>query len=241
MRTQTLPKASVMTLPFQFAWPIELLGWVGWLIVLPGYVIAFFLWEERVDAYARIGTAFALGFTLFAFQSLLGYLMEWSLEALFWLSSSITMTLILIYWIRRYKRIPAVSDRYSSKGICWQTGAVLLVVALLGAYISLGSGWHPRGDAAIHLQAIRKMIHQPALTQPIYSLNTKTILWDHAYDAYYPLVAMITYHSGLELTVVWHYLSGVMALLLPFVIYTLLRALHANRLLIFNRLLFFCL
>jgi hypothetical protein len=230
-----------MTLPFSLLWPVLLLLWIVGLIVLPGYLIAFVLWRERLDVFERLGAAFALGFTLFAFQSLLGYLMGWPLDALFWLSSVTTMALILIAWLWRSERTLAVPNRPAPKRIDWQMGAMLLLVALVGAYISLGSGWYPRGDAAIHLQAIRKMMGQPELTQPIYSLNTQPVLWDHAYDAYYPLVALIARYSGLELTVVWHYLSGVLALLLPFVIYTLLKSLHAGRELILSSLFFFLL
>jgi len=228
-----------MTLSFQPLWPVLLFLWTTWLTVLPGYFIAHLTWRNRLNLYEKLGVSFALGFLVFSFLGLLGYLFSLPLDTLFWASSLITLLLglgVLLTCI--FRRFPVTAK---AKKLDWKIGMILIIAALLGALISWGSGWYPRGDAAIHLQAIRKIINHAAITQPIYSLDTKPVLWDHAYDTYYLLIALITKHSGLDLAVVWHYLSGVLALLLPFVIYALLKALRASKRLVFNGLVFFLL
>lgn len=228
-----------MILRFQVLWPIFLLFWIALLIVIPGYLIAYLLWQRRLDSYERVGISFALGYLLFSLYGLLAYLFRLSLEILFWTSFSTTILLgLIISFAHILKRVPAATE---AKKPDWRIGISLVSVALIGALVSFGSGWYPRGDAAIHLQAIRKILSQANITQPIYSLDTKHVICDHAYDTYYLLVATITKRSGLELTVVWHYISGILALLLPFVIYAFLKSLRAGKSLIFASLFFFLL
>ncbi len=116
--------------------------------------------------------------------------------------------------------------------------AALLTVSLLGLLLALGAGWYPAGDAAIHLQAVRKMISLPVITQPHYSFISRPVVPDHAFDTYYLLLAMFSRFSRIELTVTWHYLSGVLALFVPFGIYTLLRAIKAGKTLTLSSLVF---
>jgi len=205
-----------MILSFHPLWPILLALWVAWLILLPGYLIAYLIGRKQLDFCERVGASFALGFLDFSFLGLIGYLFSQPLSALFWASSLITVLLglsVLLTRTIRWFQLTAEDEKSD-----WKIEIVIISVALIGALVSFGVGWYPRGDAAIHLQAICKIIGQSAITQPIYSLNTKPVILDHAYDTYYFLIALITRRSGLELTVVWRYLSGILALMLPFVV-----------------------
>ncbi|MDD5606826.1 MAG: hypothetical protein PHN37_03130, partial [Candidatus Pacebacteria bacterium] len=229
-----------MVLPFQFSWPLLLFFWVFWLIIFPGYLVLYLVFKEKFNFYERIGMSFAFGFIVFSLFGVLGYFFSLPLNFIL-LSISIVNILLLLFLIIKRQLFqsffPYLRNIKKRKDFL-KIGIVLILFSLIFSLISFGAGWFPRGDTAIHLQAIRKIVSQKNINKPIYSLNTKPPLWDHAYDTYYLLIATITKYSSLDLTVVWHYLSGIFSLLLPFVVFVFLKNLKASNLLIFNSLLF---
>ncbi len=219
-------------MPFQPQWIVLLLWWIIRLIVLPGYLLAYLLWRSQTDRFEQIGYSFALGFTFFSILGLVSYSFTWSPDLLLGAVTASTVVLfIAALWVT-YKNKSVNSEETAAnkpKSIDRHVAAAIITVSLAGLVIALGAGWYPRGDAAFHLQYIRKIITQDQITQPHTSLVSRQIAASKVYDSYYLLLAMISHYSRLDPTVTWHYLSGVLSLLVPFVIYPLLTSLKATK------------
>lgn len=218
---------------FEIAWLFKILISLFWLVILPGYFAVSFFKDKNF--FNKIGSSFAFGFLFFTFFVELGYLFNLKLNFLL-ISVSFFNTALLTYYFyykRRYKL-------KSKKTISFIEFFVLLILIILGFYIALYSGWYPRGDASVHLQSIRNILSSQTIENPVYSMYNRPVIPDHAYDSYYYLLALLCQISGLKLSIVWHYLTPVLAFFLPFVIYSFVKSLTANRkLIIFSLLAFF--
>ncbi|HBG71325.1 MAG: hypothetical protein A2W93_01585 [Bacteroidetes bacterium GWF2_43_63] len=215
-----------MIMQFEIGWIMSISALLLWYILLPGMAMQL-LFSRDLPLTAKAGNSFTAGFVLFSIIAFAGYQFGFSFEVIHLIYFIVTPLVLLIAFFswrkRNTKRIGSLMSLISPEVI------VVLIAAVGGFFVSLYSGWFPRGDAAIHLQVIRNMMSEGVVCNAYYSLPGNPIIPDHAYDTYYVLLVMISRFSGLELSIVWHYLSPVLSFLIPFVLYSLLHSLSASR------------
>lgn len=219
-----------MTIDFNIIWLIKILYLLSWYILIPGLALNFIL-NSKTSFIEKIGNSFAFGFVVFSILSFCAYFFAWNFKLINVSYYFINLGLILFAFIQNRKKIKIMFSQWNWKNIN-TVFLIIISISILGFIISLFSGWYPRGDAAIHLQVIKNILNQGFVTQPFYSLIGNPIMPDHAYDSYYILIALISKYSGMELSVVWHYLSPVLSLLLPFTLYSFLKSLTKDKKLI---------
>lgn len=171
-----------------------------------------------------------VGLIFFAFITFIGYVTNASFQFV-QIAICITNAAGILFFISRAKKLRThlASIRIDKRSEAFKDLVLLLVVTIGLFVISLFSGWHPRGDAAIHLQCIHNLIGTDRLVFPFYSLIGSPIIPDHTYDAYYVLLALFQKQSGIALDVIWHYLSPIFLLFVPLVYYYLFRMFTDDR------------
>jgi hypothetical protein len=219
-----------MIISFELIWLFKIVYLLSWYILIPGVALSFILYP-KTSFIIKVGNSFAFGFVVFTIISFWAYLFTWSLNLIHISYYIINPGFILICFIQNSLRIKTLSPLFQWKKLN-KTIFTILIISILGFIFSLFSGWMPRGDAAIHLQVIKNIVYQDIVSQPFYSLIGNPIMPDHAYDTYYILIALITKYSGIELSIVWHYLSPILSLLLPFSLYSFLKSLTNDKKLI---------
>lgn len=220
-----------MTLQFDFLWLLQTIGLLFWFVLLPGVLIQQIVFRNEFSYAVKAGFSFATGFILFSIFAFMSYLLAWRFEMMLILSSSSNILLGIALAFPRQKKIDAAKTFHKHKT---DLRLILYVLAMaVGvALISLYSGWFPRGDAAIHLQVIRSILSEGVVENACYSLPGNPLIPDHVYDTYYVLIVCISCFSGIELSIVWHYLSPLFSFMVPFVLLGLLSELTQNKRLI---------
>lgn len=228
-----------MILEFEIIWILKIIGLLLWYILMPGFLFQI-LFLKKSLLIERVGNSFAYGFVLFSILAFAAYLFQLEfvlLHKLFFVINPILLIIVFFQFRKSRKTFSEIFSRSMFKP--GKMTMLILLIAISGFVISLFSGWYPRGDAAIHLQVLRNMMSSDTVANAFYSLQGNPAIPDHAYDSYYVFLAMVSRFSGLELSVVWHYVSPVFAILLPFVLYSLLKSLTKNNTIIASSLIGF--
>ncbi len=228
-----------MTLQFDIFWLLQISGLLVWFVILPGLLLQQLFFKNDFSSAVKTGFAFAVGFVLFSIISFIAYFLSLHFNTIFLVCSIVNGFLLAAYIFRMYKRRLSNSIINYAKPD-WHLILLMVTLSVSVLFISLFSGWFPRGDAAIHLQVIRNMLSGGIVENAYYSLPGNPLIPDHVYDTYYVLLACISYFSGIELSVVWHYMSPLLSALVPFILYGFLKELTGNRKLIaFSLMCFF--
>jgi|GEM_PF-6522871 len=228
-----------MTLQFDIFWLLQISGLLVWFVILPGLLLQQLFFKNDFSSAVKTGFAFAVGFVLFSIISFIAYFLSLHYNTIFLVCSIVNGFLLAAYIFRMYKRRLSNSIINYAKPD-WHLILLMVTLSVSVLFISLFSGWFPRGDAAIHLQVIRNMLSGGIVENAYYSLPGNPLIPDHVYDTYYVLLACISYFSGIELSVVWHYMSPLLSALVPFILYGFLKELTGNRKLIaFSLMCFF--
>jgi len=228
-----------MTLQFDIYWLLQISGLLVWFVILPGLLLQQLFFKNDFSSAVKTGFAFAVGFVLFSIISFIAYFLSLHFNTIFLVCSIVNGFLLAAYIFRMYKRRLSNSIINYAKPD-WHLILLMVTLSVSVLFISLFSGWFPRGDAAIHLQVIRNMLSGGIVENAYYSLPGNPLIPDHVYDTYYVLLACISYFSGIELSVVWHYMSPLLSALVPFILYGFLKELTGNRKLIaFSLMCFF--
>ena len=231
-----------MEISFSIQWVFLLLVMVVWHLILPGAILVSIFNFGR-NPLKNIALFMPVGVIFFSIISFGGYLSEAPIQHIgttILISNFIGILFLTTKTkeiIRRFKKIRIAKESESIKDLA------LIGLITTGLFvISLFSEWHPRGDAAIHLQCIHNLIGADRLVMPFYSLVGHPIIPDHTYDAYYVLLALFQKHTEMPLDIMWHYLSPVFILFVPAVFYYLSRVLSTDRKLVrvFLILFFIC-
>lgn len=173
-----------MVQTMQLSWIVKIFGAFFIFVFIPGITISIAFWPKEFNCFERIGHSFALGFLAFVLQAQLGYIAHFPISFLFglsWINVSICF-IFLICKISSYQTNFSLTGHTSPRYPLIRIFVFVLIVSIsvCGFFISLGSEWYPRGDAAIHLQAIRKIISYSNVEQPQYSLLGRPVIWDHS-------------------------------------------------------------
>ena len=203
---------------FETIWLYKIFLFIVWYILLPGGILHILLLKK--DSFINIiGSAFAFGFVLFTIIVEFGYWFKLSTNNIHYIISAFNIIFLLFLIFKNHRKI--LGFRFKFKLNIFYLS--ILAISLLGFYISLFSGWYPRGDASVHLQGIRSVLSAKYIIHPTYSMYNSPIIPDHAFEVYYYFVALIIKYSGLQISVVWHYTSPILALFVPFSLVFLLR------------------
>lgn len=196
---------------------IVVLLFIGFF-VLPGFLLGL-MTRITNKMEELLGLSLPLSFVLYWILSLPGYWLGYSL----WVHFGLIILFVItgITQIISKKQKPFINNPWF---------LFISISGLLCFCASLCSGWSPRGDAAIHIQAVQNMAYDGYFTHPYYSLIPKSIITDHCYDIYYPILALIYKLTQVSLPKIWHYLGGSFSLVVPFSIYTFSFRLTKNHL-----------
>lgn len=215
---------------FNISWMIDISFLLVIYIILPGFILSKIAIKQN-NILINIGESFSFGFLIFSVFVLFGYFFQLNIRLLHFLLILTDFMLIAIYFFKKHNFVFIKLKK--------EVIFVLIYIAIIGFIISLFSGYYPRGDASIHFQGISSIINSNKFILPKYNLVTDNPIPDHAYDTYYYLIALISIKSGLHHSIVWHYLSPILSLILPFTLYSfLIKIIKNNTLIIFSLLIF---
>ncbi|CZF84758.1 hypothetical protein GCE9029_04596 [Grimontia celer] len=205
---------------FDYVWLTNIFAFLLLYVCFPG-VLIYLSFFKKINILDAIGSSFSLGFVLFSILTLCGYILNLNISYLHYASILFNL-LLLIYIILARDKIKLIYE-------IPQVFIIILLVAFGGAWISLFSGWYPRGDASVHMQAIIGVFNDEYIKNPSYALIERPLIPDHAFDVYYFLLALISRYSEIEVPIVWHYLSPILSFILPFTLYSFFKSITFNK------------
>jgi hypothetical protein len=189
------------------------------ILIIPGFLFQKLIIKET-SIPLIIGGSIAFGLLIIVPIGIIGYALN--LNLLLMLLIQLLFVGVLTYLRRKEFNIKDFDFE-------WRELVILSLVGIFSSFLSLCSGWYPRGDAAVHIQGIRNILNSSGLVQPHYTLLKQFPIPDHLYDVYYIVLAWVYKFSQIELTVLWHYSAVVFSYYFPFVIYYMGKKMFDNK------------